>query len=118
VSDFGLSNLLRPEGIKVISGTRSTFLMSVVPVTFGLIWPWFRTARNNFFTDRHRTAAGLTCLQQLIDIATQWVYGWSRLITGYKEAKVAEVKPSQNLPLRWQDCVKVIQNSTFREMNE
>jgi len=30
--------------------------------------------------------------------ATRWVYGWSRLVSGYKQAEVAEVKPSQNLP--------------------
>jgi len=39
------------------------------------------------------------CLQEFIDAATRWVYGWSRLVTGHKEAEAAEVKPSQNLPL-------------------
>jgi len=29
----------------VINGTRSVFLMSVLPVTFGPIWHWFLTAR-------------------------------------------------------------------------
>jgi len=38
-------------------------------------------------------------LQKFIDTATWWVYGWSQLVTGHKEAEVAEVKPSQNLPL-------------------
>jgi len=28
----------------VVNDTHSVFLMSVVPVTFGPIWPWFRTA--------------------------------------------------------------------------
>jgi len=37
----------------------------------------------------------LTCLQEFIDTATRLVYGWSRLVTGHKEAEVAEVKPSQ-----------------------
>ena len=41
----------------------------------------------------------LMCLQEFIDIATRWVYGWSRLVTGHKEAEVAEVKPCENLPL-------------------
>ena len=40
----------------------------------------------------------LTCLQEFIDTTMRWVYEWSRLVTGYKEAEAAEVKPSQNLP--------------------
>jgi len=40
----------------------------------------------------------LTCLQEFIDTAVRWVCGWSRLVTGHKEAEAAEVKPSQNLP--------------------
>jgi len=40
----------------VVKGTRSVFLVSVVPATFGPIWPWFRTAQQQFlhvpvFTD-------------------------------------------------------------------
>jgi len=38
----------RPVGIMVVNGTRSLFLMSVVPVTFGPIWPWFCRARQQF----------------------------------------------------------------------
>jgi len=37
-------------------------------------------------------------LQELIDTTMRWVYGWSRLVTGHKEAEAAEVKLSQNLP--------------------
>ena len=51
--DLGLicrNKLLRPIGIMAASDTLSVFLMSVVPVTFGPIWPWYRT-------DRHRVAA-------------------------------------------------------------
>jgi len=29
----------------VVNATRTVFLMSVAPVTFGSIWPWFPTAR-------------------------------------------------------------------------
>jgi len=45
VRDLGLlchNNMLRPVGIMAVNGTRSVFLLSVVPVTFGPIWPWFR----------------------------------------------------------------------------
>jgi len=48
VRDVGLlcrNKMPRPAGIMVFNGTRSVFLMSVVPVTFGPIWSWFRTAR-------------------------------------------------------------------------
>jgi len=48
VTDIGLlcrNKILRPVGIMVINGNCIVFLMSVVPVTFGPIWPWFRTAR-------------------------------------------------------------------------
>jgi len=38
----------------------------------------------------------LTCLQELINTATRWVYGWLRLATAYEEA---DIKPSQNLLL-------------------
>jgi len=48
---------------------------------------------------RMRKWCRLTCLQEFIDTATRWVYGWSRLVTGHKKAKVAEIKPSQYLPL-------------------
>jgi len=37
-------------------------------------------------------------LQELIDTTMRWVYGWSRLVMGHKEAEAAEVKLSQNLP--------------------
>jgi len=37
-------------------------------------------------------------LQEFIDTVMRWVYGWSQLVTGHKEAEAAEVKPSQNLP--------------------
>jgi len=39
------NKMLRPIGILLVNGTRSVFLMSVVPVTFGRIWPWFVTTR-------------------------------------------------------------------------
>jgi len=39
------------------------------------------------------------CLQEFIDTATWWVYGWSRLVTDHEETEAVEVKPSQNLPL-------------------
>jgi len=39
-----LNKMLRPVGI-TFSGTRNVFLTSVIPVTFGPAWPWFRTAR-------------------------------------------------------------------------
>jgi len=48
---------------------------------------------------RMRKWCRLTCLQEFIETATRWVYGWSRLVTGQKEAEVAEAKPPQNLPL-------------------
>jgi len=57
-------------------------------------------------------------LQESIDTATRWVYGWSRLVMGHKEAEVAEVKPSQNLQLHYicnvhsKTALKAIKNST------
>ena len=48
VRDMGLlccNKMLRPLRIMVFNGTRSVFLVSVVPVTFGLIWLWFRTVQ-------------------------------------------------------------------------
>jgi len=45
-------------------------------------------------------------LQEFIDAATRWVYGWSRLVMGHKEAEIAEVKPSQNLPLQSRTALK------------
>ena len=47
--------LLCRNKMLVFKGTRNVFLMSVVPVTFGPIWPWFRTARWQFI---HGSAAG------------------------------------------------------------
>jgi len=47
VRDLGLlcrKKMLRPAWIMVVNCTRSVFFMSVVSVTFGPIWPWFRTA--------------------------------------------------------------------------
>jgi len=46
--DLGLlcrNKMLRPAVIMVFNGIRSVFFMSVVSVTFGPIWSWFRTAR-------------------------------------------------------------------------
>jgi len=37
-------------------------------------------------------------LQEFIETTMQWVYGWSPLVTGHKEAESAEVKLSQNRP--------------------
>jgi len=51
------NKMIQPVRIIVVNGTRSVFLMPVVPDTFGPIWPWFRTAGNNLFTDRHRAVA-------------------------------------------------------------
>jgi len=45
-------------------------------------------------------------LEEFNDTATRWVYGWSRLIMGHKEAEVMEVKPSQNLPLHSKTALK------------
>jgi len=39
----------------VLNGTRSLLLVPVVPVTFGPIWPWFRTSRQQFL---HEPTAG------------------------------------------------------------
>jgi len=58
--------MLRPVGIMSVNGTRSVFLMSVVPDTFGPIWTCFLTA-GKFFTEGHRATArclpipGLRC---------------------------------------------------------
>jgi len=38
--------------------------------------------------------------------ATQWVSGWSRLVTGYNQAEEAQVKPFQNLPLHSKTALK------------
>jgi len=48
VNDLSLlcrNKMLRPARIMVVNGTRTVFLMAVVPVTFGPIGLWFRTAR-------------------------------------------------------------------------
>jgi len=48
VRDHGLlscNKMSQPVGNMLVNGTRSAFLMSVVPVTFGPICPWFCTAR-------------------------------------------------------------------------
>jgi len=37
--------MLRPVEIMIVNGIYSVFLASVVLVTFGPIWPWFRTER-------------------------------------------------------------------------
>ena len=42
----------------------------------------------------------------MIDTATRWVYGWSRLITGYKQDEVADVKLPQNLQLHSKTALK------------
>jgi len=39
------NKMLRPLEIMVVNGSHSVFLMSVVPVTFEPICPWFRTTR-------------------------------------------------------------------------
>jgi len=60
VRDLGLlccSNMLRPVGIMVVNGTRSVFLMSVVPVTLEQLGFCAARPGNNFSTDRHRAAA-------------------------------------------------------------
>ena len=57
--DLGLlcrNEMLRSVGIMVVNGIRSVFLISVVPATFGPIWPWFRTAQQQFL---HGPALGL-----------------------------------------------------------
>jgi len=56
---------------------------------------WASAINPSIATGRHRLAG--QCLQEFIDTAMRWVYGWSQLVTGRKEAEVAEVKPSQNL---------------------
>ena len=46
VRDLGLlccNKILWPAVIRVVIATRSVFLVSVISVTFGLIWPWFCT---------------------------------------------------------------------------
>jgi len=48
----------------------------------------------------------LTCLQEFNDTVTRWVYGWSRLVMGHKEAEVTDVKLSQNLPLHSKTALK------------
>ena len=48
VRDLGLfhrKKIPRPVGIAVVNAIRVLFLMAVVPGTFGPIWPWFHTAR-------------------------------------------------------------------------
>ena len=45
---FCRNKMLRPVWVMVFNGTHSVFLVSVVTVTFGRIWPWFRTARQQF----------------------------------------------------------------------
>jgi len=57
---------------------------------FGAIWLFLKVDLAFFAYDY---------LAILIDTATRWIYGWSRLVTGHKKAEVAEVKPSQNFPL-------------------
>jgi len=68
--DLGLlcsTKMLRPVGI--MNGTRIVFLMSVVAVIFGTIWPSARPG-NNFFTDRQRVAA--RCLPTPAVIHPEW----------------------------------------------
>jgi len=46
VRDLGLlygNKILRSVVIMIVNDTSSVFLVAVVPVTFGPIWPWFRT---------------------------------------------------------------------------
>jgi len=49
--DLGLlcsNKMLRPVGLVVQWHQECVILMSVVSVTLGPIWPWFRTARQQF----------------------------------------------------------------------
>jgi len=60
VRDLGLlcrSKMLRPAEIMVVNITCSVFLMSVVSVTLDQFVLGSPRPSNNFFADRHRTAA-------------------------------------------------------------
>ena len=46
-----------------------------------------------------RKWCNITCLQEFIDTATRWILRMVATGQGYKEAEVAKVKSSQNLPL-------------------
>jgi len=50
------NKMLRPIGIMVVSGARSLFLMSVIPVTLGRVRRGSTRLGNKFFTNRLRVA--------------------------------------------------------------